>query len=230
MLNLPEGLRDVTIGTVILRLLLAVGCGFAIGLERTWRRRTAGLRTHILICLGAAITTLTSQFLYLDMHYYTDMARLGAQVIAGLGFIGAGTIIVTRHQRIKGLTTAAGLWTCGIIGLAAGSGFYEGAIIATALMLFAELVITRLEHDILDRSRDFNVYIEYDNTGVLSAIIALVGEENFKIQNIEVAGRNVTKKHNAFALISLRETRNARQEELLDAVRKMEGVVSVDLM
>lgn len=230
MLNLPVELRDITFGTVILRLLLAAGCGFAIGFERTWRRRTAGLRTHILICLGAAITTLTSQYLYLDMHYYTDIARLGAQVIAGLGFIGAGTIIVTRHQRIKGLTTAAGLWSCGIIGLAIGSGFYEGGIIAAGLMLFAELIITRLEHNILDRSRDFSLYIEYDNTGALNSIITLIRQENFKLLNIEVARPNVTKKHNAFALISLRETKSARQEDLVDEVRGTEGVVSVDLM
>ena len=90
--------------------LLAVVCGGLIGLEREYKRRPAGFRTHILICLGAAMTTLTSQFLYLNLHYYTDMARLGAQVVAGIGFIGAGAIIVTRRRRVKGLTTAAGLW------------------------------------------------------------------------------------------------------------------------
>lgn len=82
-----------------------------------------GFRTHILVCIAAAITTLTSQYLYVVMHYYTDMARLGAQVIAGMGFIGAGTIIVTRRNRVKGLTTAAGLWGAAIVGLAIGAGF-----------------------------------------------------------------------------------------------------------
>jgi putative Mg2+ transporter-C (MgtC) family protein len=230
VLDLPVELRDITFGTVLLRMLMAVGCGFVIGLERTVRRRTAGLRTHILICLGAAITTLTSQYLFLGLHLYTDIARLGAQVIAGLGFIGAGTIIVTRHQRVKGLTTAAGLWTCGIIGLAIGSGFYEGAIIATGLMLFAELFLTRFEHNILDRSRDFSLYIEYDNTAALNEIITQIRQENFNLLNIEVARPNVTKKHNAFALIALRETKNARQEDLVEEVRRMEGVVSVELM
>ena len=91
-------------------MLLAVVCGGIIGIEREFKRRPAGFRTHILICLGAAMTTLTSQYLYLCMGQYTDMARLGAQVVAGIGFIGAGTIIVTRRQRVKGLTTAAGLW------------------------------------------------------------------------------------------------------------------------
>ena len=140
MLSMFDGLRDITMASVLARMLLAVICGGVIGIEREYKRRPAGFRTHILICLGAAMTTLTSQYLFLEMHYYTDMARLGAQVVAGIGFIGAGTIIVTRHQRVKGLTTAAGLWTAAIVGLAVGGGFYEGAIFATALIMVAELL------------------------------------------------------------------------------------------
>ena len=124
MSSIFDGLRDVTVLSTTVRMVLAVLCGGIIGIEREYKRRPAGFRTHILICLGATMTTLTSQFLYLNMHYYTDMARLGAQVVAGMGFIGAGTIIVTRRQRVKGLTTAAGLWTAAIVGLALGGGFY----------------------------------------------------------------------------------------------------------
>ena len=127
MLSVFDGLRDVTTLSVFVRLACALICGGIIGIERSYKRRPAGFRTHILICIGAAITTLTSQYLYLNMHYFTDMARLGAQVVAGIGFIGAGTIIVTKRQRVKGLTTAAGLWTSGIIGLTFGGGFYEAA-------------------------------------------------------------------------------------------------------
>ena len=115
MLSVFDGLRDVTTLSVFVRLACALICGGIIGIERSYKRRPAGFRTHILICIGAAITTLTSQYLYLNMHYFTDMARLGAQVVAGIGFIGAGTIIVTRRQRVKGLTTAAGLWTSAIV-------------------------------------------------------------------------------------------------------------------
>ena len=107
MLSMFNGLRTVTMLSVTVRMLLAVACGGIIGIEREYKRRPAGFRTHILICLGAAMTTLTSQYLYLNMHYYTDMARLGAQVVAGIGFIGAGTIIVARRQSAKGLTAAA---------------------------------------------------------------------------------------------------------------------------
>lgn len=115
MLSIFNGVRDITMLSVTVRLCLAVLCGGMIGLERAFKRRPAGFRTHILICLGASLTTMTSQYLYLNMHYFTDMARLGAQVVAGIGFIGAGTIIVTKRQNVKGLTTAAGLWTLSLI-------------------------------------------------------------------------------------------------------------------
>ena len=108
MLSCLDSLRDLNQLSVIVRMLAAVLCGGTIGIERSRKRRPAGFRTHILICLGAAMTTMTSQFLYLELRLYTDIARLGAQVVAGIGFIGAGTIIVTRNRRVKGLTTAAG--------------------------------------------------------------------------------------------------------------------------
>ena len=88
MLPFFSSLRDFNVQSAAIRMLLAVVCGGLIGLERTYHRRPAGLRTHMLICLGAAMTTMTSQYLLLNMHFYTDMARIGAQVVAGIGFIG----------------------------------------------------------------------------------------------------------------------------------------------
>lgn len=117
MLHCFDPIRTLSFWAILVRLTLAVICGGVIGAERETKRRPAGFRTHILICLGAAITTLTSQYLLLSLHLFTDVARLGAQVISGIGFIGAGTIIVTRDKRVKGLTTAAGLWAAAIIGL-----------------------------------------------------------------------------------------------------------------
>lgn len=141
MLSVFDGLRSVTTLSVFVRLACAFICGGIIGIERSYKRRPAGFRTHILICIGAAITTLTSQYLYLNMHYFTDMARLGAQVVAGIGFIGAGTIIIHR-QLVRGLTTAASLWATAGIGLAAGAHMYVVAAAATVLTLFALEVLT----------------------------------------------------------------------------------------
>ena len=122
MLHLLDFAREMTPLAVTLRMLSAVICGGLVGIEREFKRRPAGFRTHILICLGASVTILTNLYLYQVMHLYTDISRMGAQAIAGIGFIGAGTIIVTKRKRVKGLTTAAGLWTIAIVGLVCGAG------------------------------------------------------------------------------------------------------------
>ena len=157
MLEFLNPLRDITTVSVLVRLFFAVICGGAIGIEREHKRRTAGFRTHILICLGAAMTTMISQFLLYNMHLYTDIGRLGAQVIAGIGFIGAGTIIVTKRRQVKGLTTAAGLWTCAIIGLAIGAGYFEAAVLSTIVILLAEIFFSRFEYWVLENAKNINI-------------------------------------------------------------------------
>ena len=223
-----DSLRDINMVSVSVRMLLAVVCGGVIGMEREYKRRPAGFRTHILICLGASMTTLTSQFLYLNMHYYTDMARLGAQVVAGIGFIGAGTIIVTRRQRVKGLTTAAGLWAADIIGLALGGGFYEGGIFATILILLADLLFSKLEYRMLENAPEINLYMEYTDKRCLENVLKLYRELNLKILNMEITRSTGSEKHNACAIFSLRLNKRCKVEQLVAKVSGTEGVVSVE--
>ena len=122
MLSLFDGIRDLTPWNVVLRMVIASLLGTLIGLERSAKNRTAGFRTHILVCLGGAIAAMTGLYIYMELNLPADVSRISGQVITGLGFIGAGAIIVTKKLTIKGLTTAAGLWTTGIVGLAIGSG------------------------------------------------------------------------------------------------------------
>ena len=130
---------------VILRLVLAVLLSGLVGLEREVKGRAAGLRTHMLVCVGSCLMTLTGIYL---MDYYPKVAidptRIAAQVISGIGFLGAGTIIQFRDS-VRGLTTAASVWTAAGIGLAVGSGFYVGAVAATGLVLVVLLMLHRLE-------------------------------------------------------------------------------------
>ncbi len=228
MLSIFDGLRDVTLLSITVRMLLAVVCGGIIGIEREYKRRPAGFRTHILICLGAAMTTLTSQYLYLNMHYFTDMARLGAQVVAGIGFIGAGTIIVTRRQRVKGLTTAAGLWASAIIGLSLGGGFYEGGLFATLLILAAEMFFSKLEYRMLDHAPEINLYMEYSNKACLEEVLRLFRELNLKILNLEITRSAGSEKHNACAIFSLRLNKKCKVERLLADLHAVDGVASVE--
>ena len=228
MLSVFDSLRDVNMVSVTVRMFLAVLCGGIIGIEREYKRRPAGFRTHILICLGAAMTTLTSQFLYLQLHYYTDMARLGAQVVAGVGFIGAGTIIVTQRQRVKGLTTAAGLWASAIIGLAIGGGFYEGALFATFLIILAELLFSKLEYRMLENAPEINLYMEYTDRSCLEQVLKLYREKNVKVLNMEITRATGSEHHNACAIFSLRLNKKCKVELLLDAIHRVEGVAAVE--
>ena len=227
MLTLFDGLRDVTIWSVALRMVLAVICGGIIGIEREYKRRPAGFRTHILICLGAAMTTLTSQYLYLVLGQYTDMARLGAQVVAGIGFIGAGTIIVTRRQRVKGLTTAAGLWAAAIIGLALGGGFYEGGLFATVLIMVAELFFSRVEYRMLKNAPEVNLYVEYSDNRTMDVLLQEFREHGLKILNMGIIHSNSNEKHNACAIFTLRLHKGLDVEHLQQEIRATAGVVSV---
>ena len=228
MLALFDNFREITLASVALRLLLAFLCGGLIGMERAYKRRPAGFRTHILICLGATMTTLTSQYLYLVMHYYTDIARLGAQVVAGIGFIGAGTIIVTRRQRVKGLTTAAGLWAAAIVGLSVGAGFYEGAILTTILILFAELVFSKLELRILDHAPEVNLYMEYTDKAALDRVLMLYRARKVKILNMQIARHTGSKKHNASAIFTLRLNKYYLVRHLMQDILSIDGVIQAE--
>ena len=213
--------------SVSIRLILAVVCGGLIGIERERKRRPAGFRTHILICLGAAMTTLTSQYLTLELGLYTDMARLGAQVIAGIGFIGAGTIIITKRRQVKGLTTAAGLWANAIVGLCCGAGFVEAALAATAIVLLAELVFARLEYVIVSSARAFNLYVEYSQNAALGVIMDEIKKDGVHVIDMEIT-KSVGSGRHPCAIFSMRVPRKIVLQDLMARIAKLDGVVSVE--
>ena len=136
-----EYMQSFNLVTVTVRLVLAMIIGGVIGLERGKQGRAAGMRTHILVCIGAALTAMIGFYLYDVMDMATDPMRIAAQVISGIGFLGAGTIFIKGRFQITGLTTAAGLWADAVVGLCLGAGFFEAAIVATVLILLAEIGI-----------------------------------------------------------------------------------------
>ena len=211
----------------LVRMLLAVICGGIIGIERERKRRPAGFRTHILICLGAALTMLTSQYIYLELKLFTDLARLGAQVIAGIGFIGAGTIIVTKRRQVKGLTTAAGLWTSAIVGLAIGAGYFEAALIATALMIVVELVLSRLEYFIISTAKGINLYVEYKEAETLMQMTEYLRARNVSVTDLQIT-KSGAETRNPCAIFSLELPRKMTHDKLMTALAGIDGVVSVE--
>lgn len=156
-------LRDSQIGTVLIRLALAMIMGGTIGLERGKQGRAAGMRTHTLVCLGATLATMIG-FYVMDFHEITnDPLRIAAQVISGIGFLGVGTILIKGRFQITGLTTAAGLWCAAAIGIALGAGFYEGAIIAFVCAVLTVTVIHRVESRLNKKYSRFGIYVEIDS-------------------------------------------------------------------
>lgn len=215
----------LTMVDILIRMSLAVLCGALIGTEREQKRRPAGLRTHMLICLGASMTTLTSQYLLLNLGLYTDPARLGAQVIAGIGFIGAGTIIVTKRRQVKGLTTAAGLWASAIVGLCCGAGFYLGAVAAAALILIAEMLMSKLEWYVVSTARTINILVEYSETESLTLIVDTLKNMNVSILDMELT-RSSGK--NPCVTLSLGTVRKMRHETIMNQLTGLRGVILVE--
>lgn len=180
-------LQELNFLTVTLRLLLAVLCGGVIGYERGRKGRAAGLRTHMLVCLGAATAMLVNQYLF-DFYGTGDPARIGAQVVSGIGFLGVGTIIITGHRQVRGLTTAAGLWASACIGLAAGCGFYEGALVATVLAYLAVKFLARVDTRVLGKLESMTIYVELEPLCRLSTLLLQLREKGCRMVDLELHG------------------------------------------
>ncbi|MBR3238080.1 MAG: MgtC/SapB family protein [Oscillospiraceae bacterium] len=229
MLSGLNFVREMSFLAVTVRMLSAVFCGGFIGLEREFKRRPAGFRTHILIALGAAITMLTNLYLYQVMHLYTDISRLGAQAIAGIGFIGAGTIIVTKRHRVKGLTTAAGLWTAAIIGLVCGAGYLELAFFTTALVLIAELLLVRLEYYLKTKAEQAHLYVEYRKAAAIERILAMLKEKGFSVSDLEISRSADESEGPLFsAVLALQIHRTQTVDELVLDLQRLEDVTKVE--
>lgn len=176
------------IDSVFARLLLSAVCGFMIGLDREYKNRGAGTRTHALVCMASCLVMLTSEYLALTFPGYNgDVARLGAQVISGMGFIGAGTIIITRYNHVRGLTTAASLWATACLGLAVGAGFLKAAAAAVVIMLFLLITVERLDRFMKTYSKTHDYMIVFSDIGGMSQFLDAVKKEGIKIDNVDVS-------------------------------------------
>lgn len=154
-----------------MKAVLAVLIGGVIGSERARHGRAAGMRTHILVCLGATLTAMTGMFLSKEMG--GDAMRISAQVVSGIGFLGVGMIIIKNNNVVSGLTTAAGIWATSIVGIALGYGFYIGAIMVSVLMLLSIVLLAHLERG---KRRTEAVYVEIDDMSKTNATVDRINE------------------------------------------------------
>lgn len=203
-------------------------CGGIIGLERGYKRRPAGFRTHMLVCIGAAMTMIISQYLWAERGMSTDLSRLGAQVINGIGFLGAGTIIVTGKQEIKGLTTAAGLWASACMGLAIGAGFYLGAFITCVFIILSITVLGRLEQRLRSTSINMTVYVEFLEASDIGAIIECVKSMNIRVYDVEIIRMRGAEGLHPSATFSLRLPKKTEHSSVLTAISSIKDVCTVE--
>ena len=176
-------LKEFNTVSVLFRLILTMILGGIIGMEREKNGRPAGLRTRIIVCLGACMTALIGIFVKEVIADASDPMRISAQVISGIGFLGVGTILVKENDHITGLTTAAGLWTTAAVGIATGYGFYEGAVAATAVVLLTTAVLFKIENSA--KSKSLRLYIELSDVKYVPVIREWM-LENYKAKNFMV--------------------------------------------
>ena len=228
MLSIFDFARTMELSAVCTRLVAAIVCGGLIGMERELKRRHLGFRTHILICLGAALTILAGEYLYVVLHYNTEVSRIGSSVVAGISFLGAGSIVVSKQKTVKGLTTAAGLWVTAIIGLMCGSGYIEGGLLATLAVLFIENVLSHFEHRSFSRiSRELRV--EYTDAAVIEAIISEIRSCRLAITglSIEKVPGEEGEKANCCAVITVKGAGDNTAAGLKERLGGLSGIVSV---
>jgi putative Mg2+ transporter-C (MgtC) family protein len=216
---------------IFLRLAVAAALSGVIGINRGRLEWTAGLRTHMLVGVGAALALIVSAFGFSDVlgneHVVLDPSRIAAQVISGIGFLGAGTILfVERDQIVRGLTTAASLWAVASVGLAAGAGLYWGAIIATALIWVILAVLKPLEHRLTGkRSRRPRVVATLSGINALSACETALADQHLPFSKTVL--RRQPDGDDRVTILFAKPVRREQLAALADAMRGVEGVTSV---
>lgn len=239
MLRELDFLRELNIWSVMLRLTLAMVFGGMIGLERGRKGRAAGFRTYMVVCLGAALTMLLGQYegyLLTEVWKETsgssdlraDVSRFGAQVINGIGFLGAGTIIVTRRQEVKGVTTAAGLWASACVGLAIGAGFYEAVLVAFLAIFLSIRVLTQLENTIIENARNMNLYVEFESLDDVGAIIGKIKSQGAHIYEVDIDHGRREAMRNPSAVFSIGLEKKKTHTRVIAAIAELDSVRAID--
>ena len=210
--------------TAAIRLIGAMIFGSIIGYERTCKLRAAGFKTYSLVCVGSAAVMMTGMFIYQN-YQISDPARLGAQVISGIGFLGAGTIMVTGFHSIKGLTTAAGLWVVACMGLVIGIGFYEAAIIMFLIIQFVMIVGEKIQARLLANSKRLRIYILLEKKDGLYKFLIFLNEHRINILEFEIID-NIGD-FTSFAFV-LKLNEKQKHDNILETIKSSNFVAYVD--
>ena len=239
MLSIFDPLRQFTFLSVCLRLLVALVCGGVIGYGRSQKNRVAGLRTYMIISVGAALSVLVTFYVWemlcgpwadvvAEVGQKFDASRLASQVITGIGFLGAGMIVKAAHQQVHGLTTAAGLLTTVCMGICAGSGFFELALLALGSTALVLNVMAPLEILYKRRLRNITLNVEVRSVEDIQQVIETVQEHNAQIFEVDVEQTQLTKTEKPSAIFILQLSReNPSHSSMISTVAELPCVYSV---
>ena len=221
-----SSLTQWTSWNVMLRILISLILGSLIGIDRGVKRRGAGSRTDAAVCLGATMVMLTAQYMNLQFPEKTDISRMASQVISGVGFLGAGSILVSRHQ-VKGLTSAAGVWICACIGLAVGIGFVDGAVAVTLVLLLGLHVLPVIEGKVYHYSRYMTLYVEVEDSKTVTYLLQKMKEDGcmidmYNVERPKTAGQTFT------VLITVCVGKRQKKEIYVQELSEIPGIMSVD--
>ena len=222
-------IRELTLSSVFLRILTAIILSGAIGMERGMKNRPAGLRTYMLVCIGACIVMMTNQYT-VQLFGTGDPVRMAAQVVSGIGFLGAGTIILTSRSRIKGLTTAAGLWASACVGLAVGIGFYEVAIIG-AVSIFVILTLLHIWDNFLHRNtRALELYVELKPNISLGVFLQTLRNAELSVSGLHIERDTNPDREVIAFLANFKAKERCNHAALIAAVRALDCVHIAEIL
>lgn len=219
--------REFTYLEAGLRILMAIVLGGMIGMERGLKNRPAGLRTYMLVCLGACIVMLTNQYVY-EAFGVGDPVRMGAQVVSGIGFLGAGTIIVTARNQIKGLTTAAGLWASACVGLALGIGLYAVSIMGSVAIFVILTLLHELDFHMRRRTKQVEVYVELKHNVAVGQFLDFVRDRHYEPSNLQILLENTSDNGILAFSVTLKGQKNCNHDDIVTTVKTMPGIGYVE--
>ena len=222
-----EILRELTLPSILLRTFLAMVLSGILGYEREKRHRPAGFRTYLVVCLGSTLAMMVG--IYLTTIFDSiDAGRIPAQVISGIGFLGAGTILVTRQNQVKGLTTAAGLWAVACMGLALGAGFYTGALIFFTAIWVSIWILRFVDNRLTDHLKAVHLYVEFSNIEYISKFLSLAREQNCTVNNLEISRTENDKKEASLSATMTMHFREAvAYSQIIETYGSLEGVIFI---
>ncbi len=225
LIEFLEGPTDIA---VAIRLVIATLFGSFIGWERVVKRHSAGIKTFALVSLGSAIATALNIFLAMEPGLNADVSRIPAGVVSGIGFLGAGTILVTGRQQIKGLTTAASLWVTSCMGMAIGGGYLIVGIACFALIMIANVVLMNVSRVVEEYSKYISIFIEVDKSGGVKKLSKWLNEQGYKTSSLAKSKEKTLNSSDVALIVDVDFDKKRSHREFLTELNELDFVSYVE--